>query len=174
MLYLEISGSIQTLWYDSHCLAPGLFLPRGGFRPLLSLYLQHSAWSLLPNSEWSLSHTKSSERSWALPCVQAQLAALGMRMGYVPFASREWCFLPTEATHDCAACWAQQPQLLNMAWRGASCGSYASVLFLPFLFLISGKYNISLFEICCFHICPLRNWDHCSLETSQVSRELQS
>lgn len=48
-------------------------------------------------------HQEGPERCLnAVLCLQARLTALGMGISSVPFAKREWCFLPQEATPGCA------------------------------------------------------------------------
>lgn len=62
---------------------------------------------LIPNSEREAfptpKHQESLERCLgAVPCSQAWLTALGMGIGSVPFAKREWCFLHQKENPGCA------------------------------------------------------------------------
>lgn len=147
--------------------------------------LLYSDLLLIPNSEREAFPTPKHQEGLehclgAVPCSQAWLS------GWLPW---EWgwvlCLL-LEGNGASSlgrlllavqACWAPAAT----AWRDASCGSHASdrvyfwfVLFCGFLFSLNKGNLIFHYLRHCFEICLLRNWDHCNLETSQDSRELQA
>lgn len=109
MLYLEKDMFMPALWHDPHCPMPrGSFLPQMASGHSLHCGFLYSDLFLIASSEMEPFSDQSIRKvlslfqfCYLLSGMAEWLTALGIDP--VPFARREWCFLPKEAASGCAS-----------------------------------------------------------------------